>query len=136
MSNLHEKFEAYLASVDSRYTTQKRAIVEEILTRKGMFEVDAFIHDIRKGSKTFSRATVYRVIKQLIEASLLQKITTRDGKVYYEHHKPQQQHHHLICNTCGNIFEIKDASIEKNLEIFCNKQSFHPSYRSLHIYGE
>ena len=134
MKKLHKLFNEYLSEIDSRYTPQKQAIAEEIFNRKNMFEVEEFIAEIRNGNQKFSRATVYRTIKQLLDANLLQKISTRDGKVYYEKNMPQQQqHHHLICNTCGKIFEIKEKKIEEYLEEFCKKQSFHPAYRSLHI---
>ncbi|MFT5171792.1 MAG: Fur family ferric uptake transcriptional regulator [Candidatus Marinamargulisbacteria bacterium] len=137
MKKLHKLFSDYLSEIDSRYTPQKQAIVDDIFARKERFEVESFISEIRSDDQKVSRATVYRTIKQLIDANLLQKILTRDGKVYYESVMPQQQqHHHLICNTCGEIFDIKEKKIEKYLEEFCKQQAFRPSYRSLHIYGE
>ena len=135
MKNPHKLFEAFLTQHEGRYTAQKRAIVEEIFKIKYHFEVEDFIDSFRAKTQKLSRATVYRTIKQLLDAGLLQKIATRDGKVYYERSVPHQQHDHLICSTCGKIFEIKQDVIEKQLEEICHRFDFVPEYRSLHIYG-
>lgn len=133
----HKLFETYLGANEGRYTTQKRVIVDEIFKLKGHFEVEIFIDTLRgEAAQKLSRATVYRTIKQLLDAGLLQKISTRDGHVFYERSVPDKHHDHLICNSCGKIFEIKEDVIERYLEQVCSKIDFLPEYRSLHIYGQ
>lgn len=134
--NSHDLFQDYLESHDSRYTAQKRAIATEIFKTTTHFEVEEFIDTIRAKDKKFSRATVYRTIKQLLEANLLQKISTIDGKVLYEHSTPQNHHAHVICNICGNIQEIKGKAIDNLIASECKELNFIPTYQSLHIYGE
>jgi len=131
----HKLFEEYLTSNDGRYTQQKQTITTAIEKIKGHFEVEDFIDNFRKKEK-LSRATVYRTIKQLLDAGLLQKISTRDGKVYYEKSKPQKEHTHLICNVCGKIFELKEPEMDNIIQKYCNKIGFTPQYQSIHIYGQ
>jgi len=134
--NAHKIFEEYLSNHEGRYTLQKKAIVEEIFKIKSHFEIEDFINKMRAEKHPFSRATVYRTVKQLLEAGLLQKIATKDGKVYYEYIRSQKQHDHLICNVCGKIFQLIDPTIDSVLETLLSKLDFHPEYRSLHIYGQ
>lgn len=136
MKDPHKLFEDYLINHDGRYTSQKKAIATEIFTLNDHFEVEDFIDKIRLKDKKFSRATVYRTIKQLLDANLLQKITSFDGKVLYEHSISQDHHAHVICNICSKIFEIKDNSIEKLIQEECKKLNFIPAYKSLHVYGQ
>ncbi|NQY75090.1 MAG: transcriptional repressor [Candidatus Margulisbacteria bacterium] len=136
MKNHHTSFETYLTDNDGRYTEQKRCIVDEIFKIQDHFEVESFIDSIRQNHHKFSRATVYRTIKQLLDAGLIQKISTRDGKIFYEHNFSKKQHDHLICNSCGKILEIKEDSIDTYLEQFCKELGFHTEYRSLHLYGQ
>ncbi|MBT5856267.1 transcriptional repressor [bacterium] len=131
----HKVFEAYLKDNDSRYTTQKRAIVEKISKKKNHFEVDSFLAEMNKGNERFSRATVYRTLKQLLDAGLLQKITAKDGRVYYEQNFGESHHDHLICNNCGKIIEIKDDKIGAIFNNYCDTLNFDMEYRSVHIYG-
>ncbi len=129
-------FEEYLGKTGGRVTQQKLSILEEIYKTRTHFEVEDFIDRIRAKDKKFSRATVYRTIKQLLDAGLIQKILTRDGKVYYERTPDHHPHDHLLCNVCGKIFEIKDEAVDTLLSQACAAIGFRPEYRSLHIYGQ
>jgi len=132
----HKLFETYLTKSQSRYTSQKRQIVDQIFKNRRHFEVEDFIEQLRNNEVSFSRATVYRTIKQLLEAGLIQKIPTQDGKVFYEGTRSKKQHDHLICNVCGKILEIKEDYVEKYLQQYCESVRFNAEYRSLHIYGQ
>ena len=136
MSDPHLVFEKYLTEHESRYTSQKKEITTEIFNMLDHFEVEDFIESLRKQKKQFSRATVYRTIKQLLDAGLLQKISTKKGKVYYEGTSNQTQHAHVICNECGKILEIKDQRITDLLQECCNDLGITIEYQSLHIYGK
>lgn len=128
-------FDDYLVKTGGRMTTQKKDIWEEVYKTRTHFEVEEFIDKIRAKNIKYGRATVYRTIKQLLDAGLIQKIQTRDGKVFYERTPDHQQHDHIICNDTGKIIEIKDERIEKLLNEICDEMGFVPEYRSLHIYA-
>ena len=132
---VHELFETFLKESGQRYTKQREDIVTEIYKIRTHFEVEDFISQLKKKDIPFSRATVYRTIKQLLECNLIQKITTKDGRVFYERGGEHQQHDHLICNQCGKLFEIHDSSIDDILGMYAKKLGFEPQYRSLHVYG-
>ncbi len=135
MSNINKTFEKFLKKEGSRYTSQKKDLVNEIAKTNSHFEIDEFIAKMKLQKKDFSRATVYRTIKQLFDANLIQKVRTKDGKVFYEQNFQKKHHDHMICNQCGKIIEIKDDKIEKFVTNYCKEISFIPEYRSLHIYG-
>lgn len=135
MNDIHDKFETYLNGVGSRYTIQKRLIVKEIGKMKQHFEVDNFVGKMKRKDANCSRATIYRTIKQLLEAKMLQRIQTKDGKVYYEQNYHKEHHAHLICNTCGKIDEISEETISVWIRNYCKLKNFDAAYQSLHIYG-
>ena len=134
--NPHKVFESYLKKNEGRYTKTKKFIANEIFGLSDHFEVENFIDHLRGKTKNVSRATVYRTIKQLLEASLLQKISTKDGKVFYEQSRPQNEHAHLICNICGKIFEMHDKKLRQRIDLYCENMEFNVEYQSIHIYGE
>lgn len=134
-SDPHILFEQYLITVDSRYTQQKRRICNVIFSKKDHFEIENFILELRTKNIEFSRATLYRTLKQLLDANLIQKVTTKEGKVFYEQSIEEGQHDHIICNNCGKIYEITGDEINTYLAKFCSRIKFTPQYRSLHLYG-
>lgn len=135
MTDLHKQFSDYLTSENQRYSEQKKDIVNAIIEKKDHFEIDEFISEVHLKGKRLARATVYRTIKQLLDANLIQKITAGNGRVYYEYNETLEQHDHMICNKCGKILEIKNKSIESLINKECKRLGFKPEYRSLHIYG-
>ena len=135
-TNPQELFETYLKSIDSRYTRAKRFIATEIFNLTDHFEVENFIDHLRVKTKDTSRATVYRTIKQILDAGLLQKISTKDGKVFYGQSLPQIEHAHIICNQCGKIYAMQDRLLTDHIENYCKKMKFTIDYQSIHIYGE
>ena len=135
MNDLHEKFTKYLSKHDQRYTTQRRDIVNAIIEKKDHFEIDEFISEVHLQGKRLARATVYRTVKQLLDAKLIQKIDAGNGRIYYEYNEELQHHDHIICNQCGKILEIKSKAIEEAINNECRKLDFQIEYRSLHIYG-
>lgn len=135
MNDLHDKFTEYLTQQDQRYTTQRREIVDAIINKKDHFEIDEFISEVHLQGKRLARATVYRTVKQLLDAKLIQKIDAGNGRIYYEYNEALQHHDHIICNQCGKILEIKNNHIEKAIKLECIKLGFQAEYRSLHIYG-
>lgn len=135
MKDHHALFEDYLSQNSGRYTSQKKVIVERVFDAKEHFEIEDFINQLRAAKYRFSRSTVYRTVKQLLDAGLIQKISTQDGKVFYEPKRGRKQHDHLICNRCGKILEIKQAVIDQILDQYCEKIGFTQEYRSLHLYG-
>ena len=135
MSDLHEKFSNYLIEKKQRYTQQKKDIVMAILEKKDHFEIDEFISTVHLKGQRLARATVYRTIKQLLDANLIQKINAGNGRIYYEYNEALEHHDHIICNQCGSIMEIKNKTIETTINKECEKLNFKPEYRSIHIYG-
>ena len=135
MTDIHNQFKTYLEENEQRYSTQKKEILDAIVDQNDHFEIDEFISTMSTKGKQFSRATVYRTVKQLHDARLIQKIATQDGKVYYECNQELEHHDHIICNHCGKIYEIKDKIIEIKIQEECEKLNFIPEYRSVHIYG-
>jgi Fur family ferric uptake transcriptional regulator len=133
--SLHDTFQDYLSQRNLRYTAQKRAIVSAILDSANYFEIDTFISERYTNGEHLARATVYRTIKQLLDANLIQKINASNGRVYYECNESLNHHDHIICNACGKIMEIKNPAIELALKSECHAIGFTIEYRSVHIYG-
>ena len=56
-------------------------------------------------------ATVYRVLTQFEQASILSRSHFESGKAVYELNEGQH-HDHLVCLDCGHVEEFFDAQIE------------------------
>jgi Fur family transcriptional regulator, ferric uptake regulator len=79
-------------------------------------------------------ATVYRVLTQFEQASILSRSNFESGKSVYELN--QGQHHdHLVCLDCGKVEEFFDAEIEKRQHAVANARGFAITDHALSLYA-
>ncbi|MSQ96148.1 MAG: transcriptional repressor [Gemmataceae bacterium] len=131
-----EKFREYLASRPrtQRYTTQQRDMVKYIFSKHNHFDADELIDEMKRESFRVSRATVYRTLNKLVDASLLRRINLGDRTVY-EHDYGYAQHDHLHCEQCGAMIEFENTEVEQMIRDVCQQQHFHYIGHSFVIRG-
>jgi Fur family ferric uptake transcriptional regulator len=79
-------------------------------------------------------ATVYRVLTQFEQASILSRSHFESGKSVYELNEGQH-HDHLVCLDCGKVEEFYDAEIEKRQNAVAKANGFAISDHALSLYA-
>lgn len=109
-----ERFEEYLQSRGLRHTEQRRFLVNLVFSRHEHFDADMLIENLpRKGSPDYvsvSPATVYRTLKEFVDAGLLNSFQL-DGRTVYEHDYGYPQHDHLYCTRCRTLVEFRSEAL-------------------------
>lgn len=70
--------------------------------------------ELRRREREVSRASVYRIVEELEEMGLVQRVEVSRGLVRFEpiRHGPGH-HHHLVCNFCGRLEPFTDEGLER-----------------------
>jgi len=108
-----ERLRVFLSNSGLKYTEQRWAIARLILASTGQhMDAQSLFRRVKDVYPDIGVATVYRNLKVLCEAGLLEESHQRtDGTVLYE--LPHHEHHdHIICLDCGEILEFSDDKIE------------------------
>lgn len=131
-----ERFAEFLQSRGMRVTRQRRAIVEEIFSRHEHFDADELQGRLQpnSGSTDVSRASVYRTLKELVDAGLLRKMNL-DGRAVYEHDYGYPQHDHLHCDRCGKLIEFHSDELKRLREEVASAHRFRATGHRLIIIG-
>ena len=79
-------------------------------------------------------ATVYRVLTQFEQASILSRSHFESGKAVYELNEGQH-HDHLVCLDCGKVEEFYDAEIENRQNAVAKSKGFAISDHALSLYA-
>jgi Fur family transcriptional regulator, ferric uptake regulator len=79
-------------------------------------------------------ATVYRVLMQFEQASILKRSNFESGKAVYELNEGQH-HDHLVCLDCGHVEEFFDAEIEKRQHAVAKSKGFVIADHALSLYA-
>lgn len=79
-------------------------------------------------------ATVYRVLTQFEQASILTRSNFESGKAVYELNEGQH-HDHLVCLDCGRVEEFFDEEIEKRQHAIARAKGFEIADHALSLYA-
>lgn len=94
-----------------RMTDQRRVLARVIGAAEDHPDVEELYARASKVDPKISLATVYRTVKLLEEAGILEKLEFGDGRARYE--DAERDHHdHLIDVASGEVIEFIDPEIE------------------------
>ncbi len=105
------RIEIFCREKGLRMTGPRRAIIQVIAKAKDHPDVIQLHERVAKIDSNISISTVYRTVRLLREANILEQHQFGDGRARYE--KSGRRHHdHLIDVTTGQVFEFQNKDIE------------------------
>ena len=131
-----ERFEEYLQSRGLRSTDQRRFLVEQVFSRHEHFDADQLLEQLpRKGEANHvSRPTVYRTLKEFVDAGLLRRFEL-NGRSVYEHDYGYPEHDHLYCIKCQTLLEFQSEQLLQLREDVARQHRFRVRSHRLIIQG-
>jgi Fur family ferric uptake transcriptional regulator len=120
-----QRFEEYLQSRGMRMTKPRRCVLEHVFARHEHFDADTLIDQLPShGQKGYvGRATVYRTLKEFVDAGLLREFQL-DGRAVYEHDYGYPQHDHLYCQECQELIEFQSEELIELREAVARQTNF------------
>ena len=122
-------------SVGIRMTGQRQLIIKVLENSKDHPDVETLFERANKIDNKVSIATVYRTVRTLQNAGILEKLEFNDGRSRFED-AVRKHHDHLIDLDTGKVIEFFDEEIERIQHKIAKKLGYNLIGHKLELYGK
>lgn len=128
-----EAFQEHLENNGLRLTGQRRRILDHLLSAERHVSLKDIYAALRKHG--IGKVTVFRTLKLLEEAKLVDHVVTAGGTSRFEVKLERPHHDHLICIQCGSIREARWPDLEKLQDKVCRALEFSIAWHRHEVFG-
>lgn len=114
-----------------------RAAVIALLDRQACALSAYDIEDaLRADERGVARASVYRVLEELVGLGLVTRVEVGQGSARYEAARPDgHHHHHMVCDRCGDVQPFADAELERAVDRLAARVAFDVADHEIVLHG-
>ena len=126
-----------LAEAGYRRGGARQAVVDLLAGQSCALSALDIEEALRTGERQVGRASVYRVLDELEQLKLVQRLQVGQGIARYEplHPGGDHHHHHLVCDACGDVIPFADEELERTLGRVADRVAFEVADHEIVLHG-
>lgn len=135
MAPLCAVFRRFLKSQDLKYTPERADILNAIIQRDDVFEVEELMMDMRQRGYRVSKATLYRTIKLLQDAGIITQALFDSKQAHYQLIYGKAPRDYMVCMKTGKHLEFTNAELIALRDRICREHGWEPVGHRFQIYA-
>lgn len=128
-------FRRFLKIHDLKYTPERAEILNAIIERDDLFEVEQLLSDMRRRGYRGSKATVYRTIKLLQDAGIITHALFDSRQAHYQLIYGKAPRDSMVCMKSGKHLEFTDPALVALRNRICRERGWAPVGHRFQIYA-
>lgn len=129
-----ERAEELLAGAGMRATAQRATVFAELAAERDDVTAQELHERLRARGERLGLATVYRTLRLLAEAGVVDVLSHHAGELCYRW-CGDEHHHHLLCSECHRVVELVDCELAPWLERVSREHGFVTTGHRLEVSG-
>ena len=135
MAPLCSVFRRYLRSQELKYTPERADILNAIIEQEGLFEAETLLNAMQGDDHSVSKATLYRTVKLLREAGIIQEVMIEGKQSHYQLIYGRKQIDALVCMRTGKRIEFSSDELVDWRDAICKEHGWDPVGHRVVIYA-
>ncbi len=135
IENEKAKYTQYLENYGLKLTNGRTIVFDEVICAHGHVAPEELVKQCKQNRRQISRATIYRCLRELLEAGVIRETALGAKHHHFEHLYDEKRHHHARCVRCGNHIEFPDLGEDKIYQPVLEKCGFQILGHEMHFYG-
>ena len=128
-------FRRYLKRQGLKFTSERAQILDAVLNEEGVFEADHLQSTVRRAGHRVSKATIYRTLKKMRDAGIINEVLIDSKHVHYELSFGRKPKGHLVCVETDQIIEFDIPELDAIRERVCKEHGFDPVSHRFIVYA-
>ena len=128
-------FRRFLTKQGLRMTTERAEVLDAVWTMDGVFEIEQLLDRLRESGHRVSRATVYRTIKHLTEAGIIQEVLLDSKTSHYQLVYGRKTQDYMMCIEDDRLIEFHSPELIALRERLCREMGLEAVGHRMLIYA-
>ncbi|TVQ63140.1 MAG: transcriptional repressor [Phycisphaerales bacterium] len=129
-------FRRKLKSEGLKYTPERAQVLDTIIQLDGLFEAERLMDDLKDAGFRVSKATVYRTIKLLLEAGILQRVAIDSEHARYQLVYGRRPQVLLIRVDTDEVEPVDMPELAAAIERLCRERGLQARGHRVHVFAE
>ena len=115
-------FRRKLKSEGLKYTPERARVLDTVIRLDGLFEADRLIEELRGSGRPVSKATVYRTIRLMQDAGILQRVVFDEDPARYQLVYGRRPNDLLVRTDTDEVEEIELPELIELRDRICRQR--------------
>ena len=128
-------FRRHLKAEGQKYTPERAQILDTIISMDGLFEAEQLLARVRAEGHSVSKATVYRTLKLLEDAGIIQPVPFEREQAHYQLVYGRAAHTLIVDLDTGRVEAVEVPELIELRERLCRQRGLVADGHRLHIFA-